>query len=324
MRKPLRYFVSRILWPAALCSCTVSAAALQAPAQDAPQPPLAPTDVVLTVGDRQITLEEFEGITESLPPQFAGAVAQLGMGGFANQFANLLALAQEGEKLQIDERDTFRQMLNFQRTLILAQTTLNELAGPQIPVSQADIQSQYDAIRGELEEVHLRGIYIPFDPEPEVAEGQEPPSPVDPEDGRVSDVEALAKAESLRLRIEQGENIAELAQAESEHPTSASGGDFGFVKKNQFAPGIDSVVFALEPNQLSEPLRDRFGYFIFRLEERRTTPLDQVRQPIENGIRQQRMMDLLARLKATYPVTLDPRYFSEAPAPATLPAIPQQ
>jgi hypothetical protein len=284
---------------------------------------VGPNDVVLTVGDRKITLEEFEKITQSLPPQFAGALAQLGKRGFADQYGNLLALSLEGEKLQIAGREGFRQMLDFQRMLLLAQTTVNELAGPQVPVSDADVQSAYAAHQDELQEVHLRGIYIPFDPEPEETEGQAPPEPASPGADRVTDAQALAKAEQLRSRITAGEDVAELARTQSEHPTSSSGGDFGFVKRGQFAPEIDNVIFALQPNQITSPLRDRFGYFIFRLEGKRTAPLDQVRQVIENSLRQQRMMDLFARMKAAYPVTLNPGYFPEEPEPNPVGLPPQ-
>ena len=322
MFEPFQFSFCRILLPAALLSCTLFAAARQVQAQDAPSP-VGPSDVVLTVGDRKIAMKEFEKIAESLPPQFAGALAQLGKRGFADQFGNLLALSLEGEKLQIADREGFRQMVDIQRMLLLAQATVNELAGPQVPVSDADIQSAYDAAQDELQEVHLRGIYIPFDPEPEETEGQDPPAPVNAADGRVSDVEALAKAEQLRARIMAGEDIAELARTESEHPTSSSGGDFGFVKKGQFAPEIDEAIFTLQLNQITAPMRDRFGYFIFRLEGERTAPLDQVRQVIENSLRQQRMMELFARMKAAYPVTLNPEYFPEEQGPGPLGLPPQ-
>ena len=310
MFKPFQFSFCRILLPAALLSCAWFAAAPQVQAQDAPSS-VGPKDAVLTVGDRKITMEEFEKIAESLPPQFAGALAQLGKRGFADQYANLLALSLEGEKLQIGNREAFRQMMDFQRMLLLAQTTLNELAGPQVAVSEADVQSAYEAHQDELQEVHLRGIYSPFDPDPEETAGQAPPAPAKSGDGRVTDAEALAKAEKLRARIVAGEDIAELARTESEHPTSSSGGDFGFVKRGQFAPEIDNVIFSLQPNQITAPLRDRFGYFIFRLEGTRTAPLDQVRQVIENSLRQQKIMDLFARLKTAYPVTLNPGYFPE-------------
>jgi hypothetical protein len=323
---PIKSHLFGNLLPAALLGAALAAGALQAqiPEQGQPgQASLAPTDVVLTVGDRKITVEEFEKITAALPPQFAGAMAQLGKRGFADQYSNLLALALEGEKLKVDQQEPFRQMLEFQRMILLAQSAVTELAGPQVPVSSSEVQAQYDAHQGELQEVHLRGIYVPFDPEPGEVGDQPAPEPVNPGAEKVTEAAAREKAESIRTRITGGADLAEMAKTESEHPTSSSGGDFGFVRRGQFAPEIDSAIFGLQPSEITQPLRDRFGFFIFRLEEKRTAPLEQVRQMIENSLRQERLMGLFARMKAEYPVTLDSRYFPEAPAAPPMPFPPQ-
>ena len=142
---------------------------------------------------------------------------------------------------------------------------------------------------------------------------------------KLTEAAARAKAESLRSRIQGGEAIADLAKAESEHPTSSNGGDFGYVKRNQFPPQVDSAIFALQPKQVTEPLRDRFGFFIFQLEGKRVQPLEEARSGIENNLRQQALVELLNRMKTTYPVTLNPLYFPEAaPAlPGATPAPPR-
>jgi len=324
-------YVSGILISAALFAVAWPTAALrgqapagspqgaqaQAPIQ-ATRAPLAPTDVVLTVGSVSLTMEEFEKIAASLPAQFSGALTQLGKRGFADQYANLLALAQAGEKLRIDQRETFQKMMEFQRILMLAQTTLNELAATPGTVTPDDIQAFYASHQSDFEEVHLRGIYVPYDPPPGTADAPVPPpagEAANPAREKLTEAAANAKAQSLRTRIQNGADFAELARTESEHPTASRGGDFGFVKRNQFAPQIDNAVFALQPNQVTEPLRDRFGFFIFQLEGKRIQPLPEVQQTIENNLRQQTMMDLFARMKLAYPITMDPRYFADSPAP---------
>lgn len=316
MLKAKQFHLRGILISGAVLYCALPTAALwgQAPAAAAP---LAPTDVVLTVGSVSLTMEEFEKIAASLPPQFGGALNQLGKRGFADQYANLLGLAQEGEKLRIDQRETFQKMLEFQRILMLAQTTLNELAAPAT-VGPDDIQAFYASHQSDFEEVHLRGIYVPYDPPPGTADAQVPPpagEAANPAREKLTEAAANAKAQSLRTRIQNGADFAELARTESEHPTASRGGDFGFVKRNQFAPQIDNAVFALQPNQVTEPLRDRFGFFIFQLEGKRVQPLPEIQQTIENNLRQQKLMDLFARMKLAYPITMDPRYFADSPTP---------
>jgi len=327
VRKTNRSLFGKVIFSAAALFCALPAGTLRGqapvPATQGSQTQsarLAPTDVILTVGNVKITLAEFEKIAASLPPQFSGALAQLGKRGFADQYANLLALAQEGEKLGIAQQEAFRQMVEFQRVLLLAQTTLNEIAGPQAAVLPEDVRSYYDTNQAEFEELHLRGIYVPFDEPGNAASPAPPPAePANSNRPKLTEAAALAKAESLRTRIQGGADMAELARTESEHPTSSSGGDFGFVKRNQFAPQIDSVVFALQPNQVTGPLRDRFGFFLFQLLGKRAQPFEEVRVDIENGLRQQRLVALFNRMKATYPVTMDPRYFPETPEPPAPP-----
>ena len=312
-----RFHFSRMVSGAVLFCCALQTVVVrgQAPAAAAP---VAPTDVVLTVGNVKLTAAEIEQLIQYLPPQFAGAVGALGKRGFADQYANLLGLAQEGQKLKIDQREDFRHMVEFQRTLMLAQTTLNELATAPDAVTADDIKAYHASHPSEFEEAKLRGIYIPFDTEPGMAGAAGGPGqPANAGKPKLTEAAARAKAESLRNRIQGGADIAELAQTESEHPTSSNGGDFGYVKRNQFAPDIDSAVFALEPKQVSAPLRDRFGFFIFQLEGKRVQPLAEAQPAIENNLRQQKLVELLNRMKTTYPVTMDPRYF-----PETAPTLP--
>ena len=282
-----------------------------------PAASVAPDDVVLTIGERQITKAEFESIAQALPPQFAGAMGQLGPRGFADQYANLLSLAMEGEKRKLNENESFQKMMEFQRLMLLGQITLNALASSTTVIPTQEVLEYYTSHTAEFQEVKLRGVYVPFDgspaasPEEEQGEGQQ-------EKGLTED-EALAKAKTLRDRLVAGEDMGEMAANESDHPTAAKNGEFGFIRRNQFSPEIDRVIFSLELNEVSQPVRDRFGFFLFRVEEKRPQPLDQAKPLIENALRQQKLGGLLGKLKQDYPVTMNPDYFPPAAQPAGMP-----
>ena len=67
------------------------------------------------------------------------------------------------------------------------------------------------------------------------------------EDGRVDDAEALAFAQSLRQRIVDGEDFADLALRFSEDPGSgAQGGDLGWAGRGRYVPEFDEAAFSLE------------------------------------------------------------------------------
>jgi PPIC-type peptidyl-prolyl cis-trans isomerase-like protein len=289
------------------------------------QTPLGPDEVVLTVGNQKITAAEFEKMTKALPPDAAGALAAMGKRGFAERFANLLSLAMEGEKRKVDQGDTFQEMAKFQRMMLLAQLTLTQIVSNMGEMSPDEVNNYYKAHLTDFQQIKLRGIYIPFDDQPGPAKegnlspaGSQPPASKG-EKPKLTETEAKAKAEALRSRIVAGEKMAELAKKESDHATASSGGDFGFVRKSQFSPQIDNVIFALELNQVSVPVRDRFGYFIFQAEEKRTQPLEETKPIIENGLRQQKVGEFLQKLQDQYKVDYNPRYFGEAaPTPGVL------
>ncbi|MBI1956414.1 MAG: peptidylprolyl isomerase [Acidobacteria bacterium] len=278
----------------------------------------SPEEVVLTVGTKKITAAEFEKIISSLPPQYSGAAATLGKKAFADQFANLLGLALEGEKRKLDQQEGFRQMMDFQRLLLLAQIALNDLASSTGPVSPEDVRNYYTTHQVEFEEAKVRGIYVAFEADSAPGEADKSSESSQEKEGAAqqhrTEPEAKVKAEALRARIQAGEDMAALAKTESDHATATQSGDFGYVRREQLTPEMSDAIFPLSPNQVSAPVRDRFGYFIFQVEGKRVQPLEQVQANIENNLRQQKTGDLLTKIRNDYPVALNPRYFPETPS----------
>ncbi len=289
--------------------------------------PVGPDEVVLTIGEVKITAAEFEKVMAALPPQFGGTVNSMGKRGFAEQYANLRGLAMEGEKRQIDQTENFQQMMAFQRILQLAQVTLNEVANAGTVIRPGEITEYYESNQSEFEQLKLRGIFISF--QSGAAPAGSPPQPGGGQAGSArhqrTEAEARTKAESLMNRIRAGEDMATLARTDSDHASFAKSGDFGSVNRGQFAPEISNAVFALEPNLVSEPLRDPGGFFLFRVEEKSVQPLEEVQASIRSNLRQQKLGTVLAKVRSDYPITFNPRYFSEsAPAGAATPATPAQ
>jgi len=285
--------------------------------------PVGPDEVVLTVGDVKVTAAEFEKVLLALPPQFGGTVNSMGKRGFAEQYANLRGLAMEGEKRQIDQSENFQQMMAFQRILQLAQVTLNQLATAGTVIQTGEVTEYYESHQAEFEQLKLRGIFISFQ-SGAVPAGSPPQSgggQVGSPKPQRTEAEARAKAESLMNRIRAGEEMATMARTDSDHASFAKSGDFGFVGRSQFTPEIANAVFALEPDLVSEPLRDPGGFFLFRVEEKRVQPLEEAQASIRSNLRQQKLGNVLAKVRSDYPITFNPRYFSEsAPAGAVSPA----
>jgi len=79
---------------------------------------------------------------------------------------------------------------------------------------------------------------------------------------------AFAKAQSLVERLRSGEDFAELAKTESKDPGSANtGGDLGVVGRGAMVEAFEEAAFALETNDISDPVKTQFGYHIIQVTE---------------------------------------------------------
>ncbi|MBM5811274.1 MAG: molecular chaperone SurA [Gammaproteobacteria bacterium] len=85
------------------------------------------------------------------------------------------------------------------------------------------------------------------------------------------DATTRQRLDTLRERVQAGEDFAALASVTSEDPGSASrGGDLGWSAPGTFDPKFEEVLAGLEPNQISEPFRTQFGWHIVQMLGRRS------------------------------------------------------
>jgi peptidyl-prolyl cis-trans isomerase SurA len=102
------------------------------------------------------------------------------------------------------------------------------------------------------EVVHLKTIFIGFD----TSSG--------------STGAAKKKVEALRARIVGGEKFEDVAKKESEDPSSALGGDLGFVRTQDLRePAFAKAASSLEIGQLSEPVLTVYGYHLIEVTDKR-------------------------------------------------------
>ena len=82
--------------------------------------------------------------------------------------------------------------------------------------------------------------------------------------------DALRRLQQLRLRIEGGDDFAELAKAHSADTMSAAeGGDLGWGSPGDLVPEFERVMDSLEPGAISQPFRTQFGFHVVQVLDRR-------------------------------------------------------
>ncbi|MHA6196272.1 SurA N-terminal domain-containing protein [Pseudomonas wadenswilerensis] len=80
------------------------------------------------------------------------------------------------------------------------------------------------------------------------------------------DAQAKARIADVQQRLAKGEDFAALAKEFSQDPGSANnGGDLGYAGKGVYDPAFEDALYALNKDQVSEPVRTEFGYHLIKL-----------------------------------------------------------
>jgi peptidyl-prolyl cis-trans isomerase SurA len=86
----------------------------------------------------------------------------------------------------------------------------------------------------------------------------------------VDDDQARTQLNSLRQRLLNGTDFAELARSNSDDAASAvDGGDLGWSNPGELVPEFEEVMGSLQPGQISEPFRSPYGWHIVEVLGRR-------------------------------------------------------
>jgi len=88
----------------------------------------------------------------------------------------------------------------------------------------------------------------------------------------------------------QNEDFAELARAHSSCPSSTAGGDLGWFRRGDMSREFAEAAFALEPGEVSGPVRTQFGLHLIKLTSKEgdvPLSLDEARPQIVAFLRQE-------------------------------------
>jgi peptidyl-prolyl cis-trans isomerase SurA len=102
-----------------------------------------------------------------------------------------------------------------------------------------------------------------------------------------SEADAKAKIERLKDRLDSGAKFDDLAKLNSEDPSSAKGGDLGWISPGDVVPPFEEAMNKLPTNQVSAPVRTQFGWHLIEVLERRKQDItaDRERQQAQQAIR---------------------------------------
>ena len=91
----------------------------------------------------------------------------------------------------------------------------------------------------------------------------------------VSDItpeaDVLRRLNEIKARIDSGEaDFATMARLNSVDNSATRGGDLGWIQAGDTVPEFEAAMNALQPGQVSEPIKSQYGYHLIQVIERRT------------------------------------------------------
>ncbi|MER2520608.1 MAG: peptidylprolyl isomerase [Bdellovibrionales bacterium] len=127
---------------------------------------------------------------------------------------------------------------------------------PRVDVGDDEVQAAIDRMRANVgkDEYHVSEIFLAVD--------------------RPTDEEQVRQfAENLVQQIRGGANFPSLAHQFSQSAGAATGGDLGWIQSGQLPDELNRALVAMQPNQISDPIRSSSGIHILALRDRRIVTL---------------------------------------------------
>ncbi|MGI8386829.1 peptidylprolyl isomerase [Robertmurraya sp. P23] len=123
-------------------------------------------------------------------------------------------------------------------------------------------------------------------------------------------------AKEVKERLDKGEDFAKLTSQYSIDPSSKDkGGDIGFFTKGRMVAEFDSVVFSLDVNQVSDPMKTEYGYHIIKVTDKKTNKFEDKKKAIEKELafkKAKPMKEVISSLQKEADITIKDEELKDA------------
>jgi len=295
-----------------LCFLSAALAATlcaQAPGSEAP-----PDAVVATVDGNKLTVAELKNLLDNSPPSFSQYFHQDPANAIAQAYV-LKYLAAEAEKLKLAEEAPWKQQLEIQRQILMA-NAMSSYERNHYNVTPEDMNRFYEANKTHFEQVRVKDIKISFKPglaasgtsleAIEEAAKTALAAAHSATDRPEADAKKIADDLVKKLRA-GGDFSALVSQYSEDQETKASGGDFGVIKANSSYPSdLIKAALALQKGDVSEPIKvGNVAFYILKAEERTFQPMAEVSEVIVQQLRQEHFNQEIQDLQRRFHPVID-------------------
>jgi len=266
----------------------------------------------------KMTLDDYRALLPVLPQAYQ-QLANRDRNQFIHYYAMMRKAAQMAEQEKLEQKSPYKELLAYSRLSTLTDIKLAAVRSA-VTVDPAEIEKYYNEHKDPYKQVKVSGIYIAFSHESEASPASSSASVMATTVPKktLTEAEARAKAEKLLTDIRGGADFAKLVQTESDDETSkAKGGDFGAWRITDNVPDLmRQSVFSLKAGEVTEPVRQANGFYLFRADEVKYTPLAEVRDSIFDQLKQQKAQEWIRKFDAETRVEIPSKEAAVPPSPA--------
>ena len=260
-------------------------------AQDADEDP-----VIAVVNGTEIRMHEIGFAYQSLPEEYKQMPEQALFEPLLDQVVNRYLVVQAARAEGFDKIPEVSDQVNFVADSALRDSFLfRKIEEAQNPEALKVLYEAEVAKIPEGEEVSARHILVKTEEE----------------------------AKAVKIRADAGEDFAGLASEISTGPSKVNGGDLGYFVKERMVPEFAETAFAMQPGQISDPVKTQFGWHVIKVEDRRAAQPpamaemeDQLKQQVARTTINDFLKELrdAAEIKITLPNPTDPAADTEGAA----------
>ena len=272
-----------------------------------------PDTVIATVNGKKVTAAELDDFVKGLPAQ-AQQYFQQDKEGFLKQYANLMKFSDLAIAAKIADIAPYKQRLEFARLQLLSSSYIDNYRN-SLPATDEEVKAFYDKRKDDFQQAKLQVILVNYSTTP-AKEGEKK---------KLTETEAQARAKEAADKIRGGADFKKIVAEYSDDVASkAKDGDFGTIRKSDQIPDeLKKAIFSLKAGEVSDPVKQPNGFYLFRVAEYTAQPFEDVKATLISQVKDQKFQEWLKAMQETADAKVENQaYFGKPAAPPAAPAAP--
>ncbi len=249
-----------------------------------------------------VTKAEFEKLVDILSPKMPVQTRQ----NLAMDYGKMLVLSYEAKKHGVENSDRFKELIRFATLQLEAQELFHQIQQESKP-TDAEVEKYYQDHISKYEEISVKRIFIPRNRADATGETKMP-----------TDEDLQAEGAKIKTRLQAGEDFEKIQKEvytakgynSPPPPTSVSHWRRESVNADQVS------LFDLKPGEFSPVKVEAAGAYVYRIEQKQTTPLASVKAAIEGDLTNQKFRSKVEEMTSSIKPELNEAYFHADPPPA--------